>query len=369
MTDYAALYGRLPAEPEVAWLAARAASAAIMPNAQRGRVVLQWGETSLVVSGPSDADHRDTALATIRKDCELGSGMVKDVLRALDDANGIFFLIAEPELDGEPLAFVRRVQAELGALLVSGDEVLDATGRVLVTLPPEEDEHDVPPPDALRVRRRAQILAAVAARASMEQALPEHGQLAPLWDWLDRHSLWDEAEPAERDLLRTDRGKLTERQVVDGSWRSEGLAVLAWALGVYELPAHDIQADPKAVTDAVGLFLDVLPPRVFRPALRSDEDLDWMHGRLLGLHWRLRDFSLRPTGMDFTRFAASCWFGSFDLTGIAVVELDLAIAGAPIARADVRSVRACSSIAVERHHAINWLRGYAREYSDVDTST
>lgn len=369
MADYAALYGDLPGQPSIGWLAARAHGASVAPDDGSSGIVLRWGEASVVVSGPHDAGRRDELLAAIREECARGDGDVHEAGRVLAEASGVFFLAAEPRLDGEPLAFVRRLQAEVRALLIHGDEVLDAAGRVLVTLPPDDDDPSVPPPDALRVRRRAQILAAVAARALLEQAPPGYGRLARLWDWLDRHSLWDEAEAAERDLLRTDQGKLTERQAIDGAWRSEGLAVLAWALGVYELPAHDVEADPKAVTDAVGLFLDVLPPRVAHPAVRSDEELTWMGERLLGLHWRLRELSLNPAGMDFTRFAASCWFGSFDLTGISVVELDLAVNGVPIAKADPRAVGVCSSIARERHQAINWLRGYARDYSRVDTST
>jgi hypothetical protein len=94
-----------------------------------------------------------------------------------------------------------------------------------------------------------------------------------------------------------------------------------------------------------------------------------MEGRLLGIHWRLRDFSLNPTAMNFEAFSRECWFGSFDLTGIATLEDDLAIGGKPISKADRGDFETCFSIARERHIAINWLIGLARTYSKVPTDT
>ena len=45
-------------------------------------------------------------------------------------------------------------------------------------------------------------------------------------------------------LLKTPLGKLAKKDGVDTDWRTEGLAVLAWALGKYELPNYETQAGP-----------------------------------------------------------------------------------------------------------------------------
>jgi hypothetical protein len=73
--------------------------------------------------------------------------------------------------------------------------------------------------------------------------------------------------------------------------------------------------------------------------------------------------------MDFRAFAANCWFGSFDLTDISLVNGDLALGGVTLSEADEQAFGTAYSLARERHLAINWLQGYSRIYSETDTST
>lgn len=231
----------------------------------------------------------------------------------------------------------------------------------------DDDDEEPEPPDAARVLRRAYCLGAVAMRGVVEdeprdeaRALVERARA-----WLAKHAFDRELEDAERALLAAPVGEAERRAVVNAGWRSESLCVLAWALGGIEMPAHDEQVDPAEVSSAIG-FLD--EPQA-APRLRPRAEIEWMARRLLGIHWRLRDFSLRPKAMDFAAFARKNWFGGFDLEGIALAGGDLAVGGKPIAEADARRVGACHCIAVERHQAINWLEGQAALYSDVDTST
>ena len=368
MTSWGALYAAEPIELDADWLEARAGDASV-EGGDGSTLVLRWGEEELRVHAEEPA-RRESLVHSMQLECDAGEGEVALARERLGVTKGILFVRADRSFDeaSRALAWIRAVQKETRALLVRGDRVEDEEGKLLVTLPPEDDG-EVPPPDARRVVRRAQVMAAVIARAFLEHVPKEQGNLSSLWEWLDRHELWEEAEPGERDLIRTDRAMIPPQAAIDGTWRAEGLAVLAWALGAYDLPAHDVQADPQHVTDAVGLFADPLPAAMTSPALRAEGELQWQGDRLLGVHWRLRDFSLRPVAMDFTAFAASCWFGSFDLTGIATLEQDLAIEGRPISKADPDAVRRATSIALERHQAINWLRGYGRVYSQVDTST
>ena len=55
----------------------------------------------------------------------------------------------------------------------------------------------------------------------------------------------------------------------------------------------------------------------------SPEEIDVLRKRLLGVHWRLRDHTLRPRRMDFAAFARDCWFGPLDLTGLWHREISL----------------------------------------------
>lgn len=233
----------------------------------------------------------------------------------------------------------------------------------------DDDDFEPRPPPAERVARRALCLSAVAARGFLEADAPpdaeEHRE--GIVEWLGEHELLSELEPAERALLDARVGSLEPQSIVDASWRSEGIAVLAWALGLAELPAHDEMVDVANLTSDLGFLDDAVA--LDAPNLRPDAERNWMSGRLSGLHWRLRDFSLRPQPMDFRAFAADCWFGSFDLEGVELVDDDLAIDGKAIAEADPERVGITHSIAMERHQAINWLAGYEPIYSQVDTST
>jgi hypothetical protein len=58
-----------------------------------------------------------------------------------------------------------------------------------------------------------------------------------------------------------------------------------------------------------------------------------------------------------------------DLSGIAVIEGDLAVEGVPFWRAAPSTLQITSSIGRERHRAANWLIGVHATYSRVVTPT
>ena len=90
------------------------------------------------------------------------------------------------------------------------------------------------PPNAARVVRRALVLACVSCRgmidrdANLEYAVRLNQALS---EWLRTMGLEPELEPDEAALLRSPLGSLAPQQRVDAGWRSEGMYVLAWALG------------------------------------------------------------------------------------------------------------------------------------------
>src|SRR5207253_2694376 len=105
------------------------------------------------------------------------------------------------------------------------------------------------------------------------------------------------------------------------------------------------------------------------PSLRSPDELDACRKQMLGLHWRLRNYTLRPQAMDFRAFARSCWFGELDLTPFRLIDNDLALGEHAINDAPEDAFRSAKSAAIERHLAINWLTGGGDVYSETDTST
>lgn len=229
------------------------------------------------------------------------------------------------------------------------------------------------PPLPRRVAERAVVLSAVLARAFIDQDVgnPKAERFrAELLAWLRDVGVEHEIEDGERALLTSQLGRVQPKVIVDATWQSEGLAVLAWALGRLALPAYDEPCDPKSAADAVG-YLSTAEARALLESveLRPAPDLAKLGQVMFALHWRLEEFRLRRSAIDFATVARETWFGPLDLTGLRLVKGDLALRGTPIVRAPADLVRTCSSSARERHRAINWILGHHPVWSKTPTST
>ncbi|MCB9636890.1 MAG: DUF4272 domain-containing protein [Sandaracinus sp.] len=234
-------------------------------------------------------------------------------------------------------------------------------------------------PTAERVARRALVLLSVACRALLEDdagtknAGEAERARKELAEWAQ--SLDGELEEIEHLTLHTPIGMLPQRARIDGVWRGEGAAVLLWALGARELAPPDVSEHPYDLARDAGLLRfeegalrPALVPALAEPTLRSEDELDWMYRRLLGLHWRSVELRVNPGGtVDMVAWAKDNFFGGMDLTGIPLVQNDVAVGGVPIARS--RDAGMFGSIAVERHVAILWLTGQNRLYSAIVANT
>lgn len=224
------------------------------------------------------------------------------------------------------------------------------------------------PPDAERVARRALVLSAVTCRgcieadAGQDYARELHAKLGA---WTTKLRLASEMEKAEAAVIRAPLGELTPRDTINASWRAEGLVVLAWALKRFPKPPHDQMIDPQAVANSVG-FLGVRLPD---PALRPAKEIGLFADLSFALHWRLRDYSVRPKAVDFRSVGRHEWMGTLGIEQLPLLKKDLAIRGKPISKSDEADWRQCLSIALERHQAANWLLGDHRVYSKVATDT
>lgn len=338
-------------------------------------------------------------------------------------------LLFDPELDDENdprLEIVFAVAALLDGVFFMPSALCDAQGRVLYGAAGEEDEDpdavwprvvaaaDLgtaasprPPgakgavdwPTPARVARRALAMTAVTARAILEQGGIHLGLGRPKWNpmtWL-RHKLagaagqhqelllWvqllgiqDEFEPDEWEVLQRPPGRLEPRQQIDSTWRLEGLGVLAWALGRFELPPHDQLVECHSLWHSLGM-LDVAACKglLVEPRVRPLPELQALRRRLLAIHWRLVQYQVQPTAMNFVRtteasfahFDRTAWFRPEEVAALPLVEDDLAIRGARLDRASTDDLSVARSIAIERHLAANWLCEGPEKYSATDVST
>jgi Domain of unknown function (DUF4272) len=238
--------------------------------------------------------------------------------------------------------------------------------------PTEEDE--LIPPSVERVASRALVLAAVACRGLIEKEKEENVEGAEkvrqrLLPWLDRIGVTGELEPTETSALSTAVGHLDRRATIDASWRAEGLAVLAWALHYATLPQVSVLSAPVEIANAIGFLQDRQQTAISSPRLRSYHEIEYWAHTYLTLHWRLREFSLKPGTMDFVSFAMACKWTKMELGELEIRDKDLAINGVRIDHVDKDTFRDVVSITTERRIALDWLLGFAALYSDVTTDT
>ncbi len=216
------------------------------------------------------------------------------------------------------------------------------------------------------------VLAAVSCRGLIERDAADPGAeklRLRVREWLGRIGVADEMEASEAALVDLPLGQLAERAQIHASWVSEGMVVLAWALGYAELPAIHVQCDPSGVANAMGFLCDRNDTPLGGPRLRDQSEVEHWTDTYLTLHWRLREFGRTRERLDFPAFVSACSWGPLTLDELEMVDRDLAIAGTRIDRVETDTLQRTMSIAQERHRAFNWLLGYDALWSEVTTDT
>ena len=156
--------------------------------------------------------------------------------------------------------------------------------------------------------------------------------------------------------------------VIDVVWRGEALGTLLWSLHLLELPPYDRPFDTDEVVAA-------------NPAageLRDADELELERDAARLWHWRARTSELQASGT----LELPARYSSFDqlIAATAMRGHDEGLLPPPI-RGDFRAYgkvyrhltpeqqAEAHSIAVERHHALNWLAGEGTSWADVPLDT
>jgi hypothetical protein len=192
---------------------------------------------------------------------------------------------------------------------------------------------------------------------------------------MPRRKLRSQGEIVERsralgDELRAALAKLPsdDPAVVDAIWRGEALGTLLWALQLVELPAYDQPFDAEEVA---AVQLD-------EADLREAEELELERDSARLWHWRARTTSLQAAGA----LELPERYATFDqlIAATAMRGYEQGVLPAPM-RGDFRAYgkvyrhlspeqhAEAHSLAVERHHALNWLCGAGETWDDVPLDT
>ncbi|HEY4646039.1 MAG TPA: DUF4272 domain-containing protein [Steroidobacteraceae bacterium] len=192
-----------------------------------------------------------------------------------------------------------------------------------------DDEPSPTPPANERVARRAIVFAALAMRSELEGegASTENVQCQKdMVTWLAETGANAEVEPLEQQFLEADIGTLTPKQTVDRSWEAEAMVVLAWALGLADLPPFDRVCQPATVAQALGFWQPNWEALLATVVRRSEDEVAALANHLFTVHWRLREFYLHRQPIDFVEVAERTQFG-LDPTDLPLIQGDLAVDG------------------------------------------
>lgn len=231
------------------------------------------------------------------------------------------------------------------------------------------------------------VVASLRARANAEERarMDEKADEArdAFWTPIYDTPVFDALTPKERELSETTLITMTEQQQIDASWAVEGMAMLAWALGVLpELPAWDVQVEPS--------LLDAIPNptalAAFRAGvtLRSPEELERARGAAELWHWRSRTRELQESGFalpdelkkpgissldDIVRLTAAHAFAEGTIPR--AIDGDFPARGEAYRALSDDAWHEVRSIAVERHRALEWLAGNAPDdaWDEAPTDT
>jgi hypothetical protein len=192
---------------------------------------------------------------------------------------------------------------------------------------------------------------------------------------MPRRKLRSQGEVVERSRalageLRAALAKLPsdDPAVVAAVWRGEALGTLLWALQLLELPAYD---QPFEAEQVAAVELD-------EADLRDAEELELERDSARLWHWRARTTSLQAAGA----LELPERYATFDqlIAATAMRGYEQGVLPAPM-RGDFRAYgkvyrhlspeqhAEAHSIAVERHHALNWLCGAGETWDDVPLDT
>jgi hypothetical protein len=192
---------------------------------------------------------------------------------------------------------------------------------------------------------------------------------------MPRRKLRSQGEVVERsralgDELRAALAKLPsdDPAIVDAVWRGEAVGTLLWALQLLELPAYDQPFDAEEVA---AVELDDAD-------LRGGDELELERDSARLWHWRARTTGLQAAGA----LELPERYATFDqlIAATAMRGYEQGVLPAPM-RGDFRAYgkvyrhlspeqhAEAHSIAVERHHALNWLCGAGETWDDVPLDT
>jgi hypothetical protein len=203
------------------------------------------------------------------------------------------------------------------------------------------------------------------------------GLSAQLDRWLAEERLVEHQSRHERRLFAKPLGSWNEQDSVEVSWRLEALGALSWALHlVPEMPPYDQEFAQAETVRHLGL---TRPTANFVRAahLRPSGEIGRARAVAELWHWRSRTTRVQregnhppPPGYTYDQIISIASRAAHDNGDIPPpVREDFPAFGKPYRDLTNAEWSRATSIAMERHFALNWLCGYAADWDRTPTDT
>lgn len=193
---------------------------------------------------------------------------------------------------------------------------------------------------------------------------------------LQAAGLWSQMTSGEQTFMRTVPTELEQDDVVNVSWSMESAEVMLWALGYLDsLPPYDREAN----TDDLKLFPAPAAELLRNATLRDRDAIE--HARTIAelWHWRSRTRQIEeeqipvelPEGMTMADIVRITCERAAEDGLFTPIDDDFPIFGKAYRDASTEEWWQATSIAMERHKALNWLSGYApnNRWDETPTET
>lgn len=196
-----------------------------------------------------------------------------------------------------------------------------------------------------------------------------------LREWLQEEKISNYFSSNEQQLIDAELGDWQQMDLINVTWRVESLGMMLWALDVVEAPYYDTQFDPDTLLEP----LDLLNPTIdfiWQATLREPEIILQARDLAEMWHWRSRTTQLRKRGVtppdgksfdDIIRTMAEKAYAEGNIPEI--LDGDLPVFNKPYTQLTEDEYTAVTSIAMERHYAMNWICGYSENWDSVPTDT
>jgi hypothetical protein len=219
--------------------------------------------------------------------------------------------------------------------------------------------------DMLQHRRQAEE---AFLRSSTDAELGEHEQdLESMLAFLRQSGLWEFLSDEEIRAFETPLGEWNDSQFIEATWRMESLAVICWALSmIRNLPAFDEQIEVEILEEV--LDIEQWSEMVSNAVLRDRKEIE--KARDMAALWDWRSQIGTPPYEEDAREAEIAEQANAALERGLVSTLaqdDLIGFGRPYRDLDEDELEEMASIALERHHALNWLCGFSDDWDEVPT--